>query len=127
MTGTFKSLSRLTNLGLARNFIKSIHNKAFMGLVSLKHLDLRDNALTSIQDNPFSGMPNLVDIYIDSSSLLCDCNLKWFPLWLAREGYTQYTNAKCAHPLFLQSQPIISVPTENFTCRKFMNNSFSSG
>lgn len=115
--GTFTELSQVTKLGLAANRIKSVARKAFAGMQGLKILDLQDNAIATIQDGAFSELPSLEELRLNSSSLLCDCQLKWMPAWLdANSGLAATVDLKCGHPETLVEQVVQRVPVHNFTC-----------
>ncbi|XP_041438004.1 leucine-rich repeats and immunoglobulin-like domains protein 2 isoform X2 [Xenopus laevis] len=113
----FAGLSKLHTLILQGNKIKSITMKAFTGLDSLQHLDLSNNAVLSVQENAFSFM-KLQDLILNTSNLLCDCHLKWFPEWLTDIGFQQF-NVSCAHPNWLAGRSPISVNAEDFICDNF--------
>ena len=114
----FKHLKMLEKLGLARNSIKSVGNQALLGLEALESLDLTENVISTLQENPFSHLPRLHNLLLNSSSLLCDCNLRWLPqfaLLTDLEGIT----AECAHPEALKGQPVVAIQPEFFTCEDF--------
>jgi hypothetical protein len=107
----------VTKLGLAANRIKSVARKAFVGMQGLKVLDLQDNAIATIQDGAFSELPSLEDLRVNSSSLLCDCQLKWLPAWLdVNGGLASMVDLKCGHPEKLVGLVVQQVPVHNFTC-----------
>ena len=121
MRAPFDGLSNLRTLTLSNNFIKSIGNEAFIGLSSLEELDVRFNVISTVQENAFSALPFLRTIHMDSSSMLCDCYLKWFPKWLNETTTVSSDNviATCAHPEQLKGQLITYVPYESYTCDDF--------
>ncbi len=115
--GTFTELNQVSKLGLAANRIKSVARKAFSGMQGLKILDLKDNAIATIQDGAFSELPSLEELRLNSSSLLCDCQLKWIPAWMeASRGLVATADLKCGHPETLFGLVVQNVPAENFTC-----------
>uniref|UniRef100_A0A8C2U233 Leucine rich repeats and immunoglobulin like domains 2 n=1 Tax=Coturnix japonica TaxID=93934 RepID=A0A8C2U233_COTJA len=113
----FVGLSRLDKLVLQGNQIKSITKKAFSGLEGLEHLDLSNNAVMSIQENAFA-QAQLKEI-LNTSSLLCDCQLKWLPQWLTDSHLQQAVNVSCAHPEWLAGQSLFSVDPDDFICDNF--------
>ncbi|XP_046405329.1 leucine-rich repeats and immunoglobulin-like domains protein 3 [Ischnura elegans] len=117
MHGAFIGLTQLVSFSLASNKIQSINKNAFLGLGNLKKLNLRNNSITSVQENAFSGMGSLMELYFNTSSLLCDCNLAWFPKWLAETTFT--VHAVCGHPHHLNGHSVMEVPESNFTCDGF--------
>ncbi|XP_069731703.1 leucine-rich repeats and immunoglobulin-like domains protein 2 [Phaenicophaeus curvirostris] len=114
----FVGLSRLNKLILQGNQIKSITKKAFSGLEGLEHLDLSNNAVMSIQENAFA-QEHLKELILNTSSLLCDCQLKWLPEWLTESGLQQAVNVSCAHPEWLAGQSPLSVDPDDFVCDHF--------
>jgi len=114
----FKNLKLLRVLTLARNSIKSVGNQALLGLEKLEELDLSENVISTIQENPLSHLPLLTTMQLNSSSLLCDCNLRWFPAYI---NFTQLrgVTAECAHPENLKDRKLISIQSDLFTCEDF--------
>ncbi|XP_043932920.1 leucine-rich repeats and immunoglobulin-like domains protein 2 [Protopterus annectens] len=115
----FAGLDKLTKLVLQGNKIKSIPKKAFAGLVSLEQLDLINNAIMSIQGDAFAHMA-LNELLLNSSSLLCDCQLRWLPQWLANHNFQRFVTASCAHPEWLSGKSIFTVHHEDFVCDDFL-------
>uniref|UniRef100_A0A8D0XEG3 Leucine rich repeats and immunoglobulin like domains 2 n=1 Tax=Sus scrofa TaxID=9823 RepID=A0A8D0XEG3_PIG len=115
----FSGLTSLTKLILQGNQIKSITKKAFIGLESLEHLDLNNNAITSIQENAFS-QTRLKELILNTSSLLCDCHLKWLLQWLVDNNFQHSVNVSCAHPEWLAGQSILNVDLKDFVCDDFL-------
>ncbi|XP_036722949.1 leucine-rich repeats and immunoglobulin-like domains protein 3 isoform X4 [Balaenoptera musculus] len=116
MNGAFSGLDKLRRLILQGNRIRSITKKAFTGLDALEHLDLSDNAIMSLQGNAFSQMKKLQQLHLNTSSLLCDCQLKWLPQWVAENNFQSFVNANCAHPQLLKGRSIFAVSPDGFVC-----------
>ncbi|MEE6493344.1 hypothetical protein FKM82_016793 [Ascaphus truei] len=114
----FAGLSRLHTLILQGNKIKSITKKAFTGLDSLQHLDLSTNAVMSVQENAFAHI-KLKELILNTSNLLCDCQLKWFPQWLIDSSFQKSVNVSCAHPDWLAGRSLLSVDSEDFICDNY--------
>jgi len=114
----FKHLKLLRVLTLARNSIKSVGNQALIGLEKLQELDLTENVISTVQDNPLSHLPLLTILRLNSSSLLCDCNLRWFPEYINLTQIRGVT-AECAHPENLKDRPLTSIQSDLFTCEDF--------
>jgi len=53
---------------------------------------------------------------LNTSSLLCDCQLKWLPQWLTDSRLQQAVNVSCAHPEWLAGQSLLSVDPDDFVC-----------
>ncbi|XP_045147785.1 leucine-rich repeats and immunoglobulin-like domains protein 2 isoform X2 [Echinops telfairi] len=115
----FAGLTSLTKLILQGNQIKSITKKAFIGLGSLEHLDLNNNAIMSIQENAFS-QTHLKELILNTSSLLCDCHLRWLLRWLVDSDVQRSGNVSCAHPEWLAGQSVLRVDLQDFVCDEFL-------
>ncbi|KAK3605813.1 hypothetical protein CHS0354_002430 [Potamilus streckersoni] len=116
MNGAFVGLVKLKELRLERNRIKTITKQAFMGLRTLEKLFLGNNNITTIQGNPFDEIPGLRELYFNSSSLLCDCQLSWLPMWLRDNNFERSVLAKCSHPESLKGKSIFTVDSNDFKC-----------
>lgn len=80
-------------------------------------LDLNANNITNVQNGIFATIPNLKQLHLNTSTLLCDCNLQWFAEWLQENRYmTSQITVKCDYPLWLRGKSIINIPSANFTC-----------
>lgn len=113
--GVFNGLNDLNHLLLAGNNIKSINENAFVGLRNVTVLNLDHNNITSIQKNSFRHVPLLRELIINTTSLLCDCNLQWFVEWM---NIKKFANRRliCAFPKRLQGQSLLNVTSNNLTC-----------
>ncbi|XP_028652353.1 leucine-rich repeats and immunoglobulin-like domains protein 2 [Erpetoichthys calabaricus] len=116
--GVFLGLEKLHTLVLQGNRLKSITKRAFAGLDNLKHLDLTKNAIMSIHPDAFAQM-NLKEILMNTSSLLCDCQLAWLRQWLVENNFQESVVAVCAHPVGLAGSSILDVKTEALICDDF--------
>lgn len=56
---------------------------------------------------------------IQSDSLLCDCQLRWFPEWLVARGLQAGVVATCAHPESLKGISIFQAQAESFVCGEY--------
>ncbi|KAF7246498.1 Leucine-rich repeats and immunoglobulin-like domains protein 3 [Varanus komodoensis] len=118
----FRGLSSLQTLDLKNNEISwtiEDMNGAFSGLDKLRWLDLSNNAIMSVQGNTFSQMKKLKELYLNTSSLLCDCQLKWLPEWLVDNNFETFVNATCAHPQILKGRSVFAVSLDGFVCDDF--------
>uniref|UniRef100_A0A4W5RCU5 Leucine-rich repeats and immunoglobulin-like domains 3 n=1 Tax=Hucho hucho TaxID=62062 RepID=A0A4W5RCU5_9TELE len=140
---SFVGLSLLDELHIGNNRVSFIADGAFRGLSHLQMLDLQNNEISwTIEDmnGPFSALDKLrklflqgnqildlqinilvrlSQLHLNTSSLLCDCQLKWFPLWVAEQAFQPYVNASCAHPLMLKGKRVFTVRQEDFVCDDF--------
>lgn len=60
---------------------------------------------------------------MNSSSMLCDCNLKWFLEWLSIKNLE--VQASCAYPQWLHGRSLANISMVNLTCGKYLINYFS--
>ncbi|XP_043572283.1 leucine-rich repeats and immunoglobulin-like domains protein 2 isoform X1 [Chiloscyllium plagiosum] len=116
--GAFTGLAKLRKLILQGSKITSITKKAFSGLETLEYLDLSNNAIMSIQENSFAQM-SLKELGLNTSSLLCDCQLKWLPPFLVEKQFQHMVTANCAHPVWLAGKSIFNVDAEDYICDAF--------
>ncbi|KAF3859103.1 hypothetical protein F7725_021502 [Dissostichus mawsoni] len=115
--GAFRGLSTLHLLDLQNNEISwtiEDMNGPFSALDKLNKLDLSNNAIMSIQANAFSQMRNLQELRLNTSSLLCDCQLQWLPVWVAEQSFLPRVTASCAHPQTLKGSSVFSVSQDQF-------------
>ncbi|KAG6927199.1 leucine rich repeats and immunoglobulin like domains 3 [Chelydra serpentina] len=73
----------------------------------------------SVQGNAFSQMKKLEELHLNTSSLLCDCQLKWLPQWVSENNFQSFVNASCAHPQLLKGRSIFAVSPDEFVCDDF--------
>uniref|UniRef100_A0A8C2E1B4 Leucine-rich repeats and immunoglobulin-like domains protein 2 n=1 Tax=Cyprinus carpio TaxID=7962 RepID=A0A8C2E1B4_CYPCA len=118
LVGMFVGLKRLNSLVLQNNKIRSITKRAFEGLMELEHLDLSKNDIMSIHPEAFTHL-KLKTLDLNSSSLLCDCQLQWLGQWLIDSQFQQSCTAVCAHPAFLAGSSVLVIKPEEFVCNDF--------
>ncbi|XP_056461456.1 leucine-rich repeats and immunoglobulin-like domains protein 2 isoform X2 [Gadus chalcogrammus] len=114
----FEGMKKLNTLILQRNKIKSITKKAFQGLEELEHLDLSKNGIMSVHPDALAHL-KLKSFMLNTTSLLCDCQLQWLGQWLIDSHFHQSVSAVCAHPANLVGRDILSVTAEEFVCDDF--------
>ncbi|XP_070292588.1 LOW QUALITY PROTEIN: leucine-rich repeats and immunoglobulin-like domains protein 3 [Salvelinus sp. IW2-2015] len=139
---SFVGLSLLDELHIGNNRVSFIADGAFRGLSHLQMLDLPNNEISwTMEDRmdhfcsgqlrkltppipplrpprptpPTSPPPR----HCETHARLCDCQLKWFPLWVAEQAFLPYVNASCAHPLMLKGKSVFTVRQEDFVCDDF--------
>lgn len=123
--GPFSSLLMLHTFLLNDNHIKTINKNAFLGLQSLNHLDLRKNNITTIHDGAFGARttPALSKLLLNSTDLICDCNLSGFYRWITESKVAMQrdlADVRCAYPANLRGLRLLLLPKNNFTCRKYL-------
>lgn len=63
--------------------------------------------------------------HLNTSSLLCDCQLKWFSPWVAEHAFHPLVNASCAHPHLLKGKSVFAVAQDEFVCGEWASMTFS--
>uniref|UniRef100_A0A1S4H2N9 Ig-like domain-containing protein n=1 Tax=Anopheles gambiae TaxID=7165 RepID=A0A1S4H2N9_ANOGA len=116
MSGPFTGLGKLERLYLNANQIKSVSRNAFLGLKSLTLLELSQNNISSIQSNSFRDTPQLKNLIMNSTNLICDCNLRWFYRWIRDRSNVFQIDAECIYPIWLRNRLIRELHSSNFTC-----------
>ncbi|XP_062547275.1 leucine-rich repeats and immunoglobulin-like domains protein 2 [Armigeres subalbatus] len=116
MKGPFYGLSKLERLYLNSNEIKSVSRNAFIGLKSLMLLELSQNNISSIQNNAFKDTVRLNKLIMNSTNLLCDCNLVWFYHWMEERKEVFQLDAECSYPIWLRGRLIRDLSASNFSC-----------
>ncbi|XP_045167054.2 leucine-rich repeats and immunoglobulin-like domains protein 2 [Mercenaria mercenaria] len=116
VNGAFTGLVRLKKLSLINNKIKTITKQAFTGLESVEVLLLDSNNITSIQGNSFEPLIQLRQLSFNTTSLFCDCQLSWVPIWLRDNNFEHSVIAKCAHPSNVKGKSIFVVDSSEFKC-----------
>ncbi|XP_017335165.1 leucine-rich repeats and immunoglobulin-like domains protein 2 isoform X1 [Ictalurus punctatus] len=114
----FAGMKKLNTLVLQKNNIRTITEKAFEGLKELEHLDLSKNRIISIHPEALSRL-KLKSLELNTSGLLCDCNLRWLSQWLVDGLFQQSCTAVCAYPTPLAGRSVFSIPLEDFVCDGF--------
>ncbi|XP_015253122.1 PREDICTED: leucine-rich repeat transmembrane protein FLRT2-like [Cyprinodon variegatus] len=102
--GTFRELSSLQELALARNsltfpppllpsqslvklslqenLINQIPVAAFADLNRLERLDISSNQLQTLTQGVFDGLSSLKSLMVRGNPWRCDCSVKWVVVWL---------------------------------------------
>uniref|UniRef100_G3RVJ4 Leucine-rich repeats and immunoglobulin-like domains protein 2 n=1 Tax=Gorilla gorilla gorilla TaxID=9595 RepID=G3RVJ4_GORGO len=119
----FVGLSLLERLNLGDNRVTHIADGVFRFLSNLQTLDLRNNEISwAIEDasEAFAGLTSLTKLILNTSSLLCDCHLKWLLQRLVDNNFQHSVNVSCAHPEWLAGQSILNVDLKDFVCDDFL-------
>lgn len=122
LNSPFARLADLKRLDLSANKIRSINQRAFVGLKSVEVLDLTGNNVTTIQNNAFTDLASLKELLFDSPTLLCDCQLQWLHDWLwelratDRASVLEKLQPICYYPVWLRGRSLMELGAKNFTC-----------
>jgi hypothetical protein len=119
---TFRNLAlpHIRRLNFAANNLKVLHANAFAQFPELERLDLRQNPISSLEAGSFDGI-SLQQLFMDSRSLHCDCNLKWFVEWLRRSKIEAgNVQVACQTPAKFRGQMLLGIPVESLVCGKFL-------
>lgn len=115
----FIGLQNLKVLSLVNNNILYLKKEAFNGLGNLDQLNLLENKILEIEEESFDSMPNLVFLYLNSSSLVCDCSLSWIKLPYVFEKLPfDFINVKCGFPEQNKGKTLNNVSMADFLCCK---------
>lgn len=119
--GPFNGLSNLKKLSLTSNKILYIKKEAFDGLDNLDELNLLENNVIEIQEGAFKCMPNLVYLYLNTSSLVCDCSLSWLQQPSVIEHLPfNFVNVVCGFPEMYKGKSLRELPISEFLCSKYL-------
>lgn len=56
----------------------------------------------------------------NTTSLFCDCQLSWSPIWLRDNNFEHSVIAKCAHPSNLKGKSIFVVDSSEYKCGMYL-------
>lgn len=117
---SFNGLTNLKKLSLVNNSILYIKKEAFYGLDNLDELNMLQNNIVEIQENAFKFMPNLVYLYLNSSSLVCDCSLSWFKQPNIFENAPfNFINLICGFPKPTEGKHLEDLSITDFKCSMY--------
>lgn len=119
----FEGLKKLVLLRLDGNGIPWIAANAFSGLKSVKSLNLSANIVAYIEENAFLEANELQFLYLNTTHLLCNCDLSWLPRWIEKkeedtEGFKSNIHAVCLHPKPVERRSIFNLSSSEFVCDK---------
>lgn len=118
--GHFNGLTNLKKLSLADNNILYIKKEAFCGLNELNELNLLQNNILEIQEDAFKWMPNLNFLYLNSSSVVCDCSLSWIKQPNVYENLPfDFINVSCGFPEKNKGKSLDDISELDFVCCKY--------
>ncbi|VIO87850.1 Uncharacterized protein BM_BM5894 [Brugia malayi] len=110
------SLPTLRTLKFTSNRVRTIPARAFENFPALQNLDLTDNPIAGVQNGAFEYL-HLRRLFINTSSLVCDCELKWFSHWLFSSKLDRKTiTMLCSYPVALRGIDVAVIDDANLTC-----------
>ncbi|KAF1759798.1 hypothetical protein GCK72_016265 [Caenorhabditis remanei] len=110
------SMPFLRSLRFTNNQLRVIPKRAFERFPALEELDLTDNPIATIHPEAFEPL-ELKKLTMNSSSILCDCQISWLATWIYRLKLDRSTiTAKCSYPPPLADLDVIAIDTANLTC-----------
>ncbi|CAJ0928796.1 unnamed protein product, partial [Mesorhabditis belari] len=111
------SLPFLKELRFTNNNLKLIPARAFERFPALEALDLRENPIATIYKGAFEPLA-LKILYLNTTSLLCDCKLDWWTQWLLVQSQLNRSmiETKCSHPSPLTGIDVTVIDIANLTC-----------
>uniref|UniRef100_A0A8C7J296 Leucine rich repeats and immunoglobulin like domains 2 n=1 Tax=Oncorhynchus kisutch TaxID=8019 RepID=A0A8C7J296_ONCKI len=99
---------KLEELDLSFNHLTRLEETVFIGLGLLENLNLGENTISHLGEGVFSSLANLRSLFLNTSSLLCDCQLQWLGPWLTDNRF-----------LHLLGRNVLSVSLEELVCDDF--------
>uniref|UniRef100_A0A8R1DU52 Ig-like domain-containing protein n=1 Tax=Caenorhabditis japonica TaxID=281687 RepID=A0A8R1DU52_CAEJA len=110
------SMPFLRSLRFTNNQLRVIPKRAFERFPALEELDLTDNPIATIHPEAFEPL-ELKKLVMNSSSILCDCQISWLASWIYRLKLDKSTIvAKCSYPAPLADLDVVAIDTANLTC-----------
>lgn len=56
--------------------------------------------------------------YLNTTHLLCNCELSWLPVWIESKQFKSNVRALCLHPKQLERRSIFNLTSSEFVCGK---------
>nr|pir hypothetical protein T21D12.9a - Caenorhabditis elegans [Caenorhabditis elegans] len=110
------SMPFLRSLRFTNNQLRVIPKRAFERFPALEELDLTDNPIATIHPEAFEPL-ELKRLVMNSSSILCDCQISWLASWIYRLKLDKSSIiAKCSYPPPLADLYVVAIDTANLTC-----------
>ncbi|XP_029665231.1 leucine-rich repeats and immunoglobulin-like domains protein 2 [Formica exsecta] len=112
----------ITFLNLQKNMIKTLPPLVFENLNSLETLNLQNNKLLHISEEVTESIVDtLRHIDITDNPLTCDCDLRWYSIWLAnlRDKDDEMMSKKrtiCTMPTEHSEYSVQNIPLERMGC-----------
>uniref|UniRef100_A0A8R1YFS5 Ig-like domain-containing protein n=1 Tax=Pristionchus pacificus TaxID=54126 RepID=A0A8R1YFS5_PRIPA len=123
------TLPKLTKLNFANNSMRQIpanctartkFDVSYLQCVStvsrLTTLDVRSNDIAIIAEHAFEPL-KLRQLLLNTSSLLCDCNLAWIVPWIDSSSIRRSSiQLRCDYPNSFAGLNVMAIDTVNLTC-----------
>ncbi|VDI63444.1 Hypothetical predicted protein [Mytilus galloprovincialis] len=103
----FKDLIGVEIINLDDNSLQTIKSETFVNMPNLDVLTLRRNKIVHIEDYAFGELPELLILSLLSNSLICDCRIRSFHLWLLQQTSTVADGVVCSN---INEQLIKDIP-----------------
>ncbi|KAK2890398.1 leucine-rich repeat transmembrane protein FLRT2 [Channa argus] len=108
----------LTKLNLQENQIDQIPVAAFTGLTRLEKLDISSNQLKTLTQGVFDNLSSLRHLMVRNNPWRCDCAVKWVVVWL--KSLPSYINARgfvCLSPENVRGMAIRELTLDIIECQ----------
>ncbi|XP_076105648.1 uncharacterized protein LOC143073777 [Mytilus galloprovincialis] len=103
----FKDLIGVEIINLDDNSLQTIKSETFVNMPNLDVLTLRRNKIVHIEDYAFGELSELLILSLLSNSLICDCRIRSFHLWLLQQTSTVADGVVCSN---INEQLIKDIP-----------------
>ncbi|XP_076104851.1 uncharacterized protein LOC143073305 isoform X4 [Mytilus galloprovincialis] len=92
----FQNLTEVTVIDLKQCVIETIEANAFFNITGPLVLTIRRNRIFHIEVNAFGELPELFFLSVLSNTLICDCRIRSFRLWILQQTSTIVDGAICS-------------------------------
>ncbi|XP_063435872.1 leucine-rich repeat and transmembrane domain-containing protein 2-like [Mytilus trossulus] len=92
----FRDLTGVEIINLDDNFLQTIKSETFVNMPKLNVLTIRRNRIFHIEVNAFGELPELLILSLLSNTLICDCRIRSFRLWVLQQTSTNVDGAVCS-------------------------------
>lgn len=117
---SLQHLPKLLVLDMTHNFLRALTSDLIAPLPSLKELRLDGNDISIVAKDVLDGPHEIHSLSLLDNPLACDCTLKPFAEWLAKNSSKipskDLLGAVCATPPHLEGAPLLQIPPESLSC-----------